>query len=286
MNKFLTYIKHLIRLSRLDKPIGIWLLLFPCVWSLGLAGDGLIFINHWWLLLFAIGAVAMRSLGCIYNDYIDRNLDKHVARTKNRPLASGAVSKKAAFALMIFWGIIGLWVLLHMNPFAVHLGFGSLILVAAYPFMKRITWWPQAFLGLTFNWGALMGFAALTGALPLEAYILYAACFFWTLAYDTIYGHQDKEDDFKMGIKSTARLMAGKTKLFLGICYGLCWGLLVIAGGIKDMHPLYFIACVFVLCHFVWQVYKVDLDNPNSCLKVFKSNMTIGFLMTIGVLLY
>ncbi len=283
MQNVFTKIKLLISLSRLNKPIGIWLLLFPCMFALGISAQGLISLHPIYLIAFFIGATAMRSFGCVYNDFVDRKLDRQVERTKTRPLASGQISSFTGLLLLFFWGLMGFWILMHFDPFTISLGLSSLLLVALYPFMKRWTWWPQAFLGITFNWGVLMGWSAVKEEITLPTLTLYAACFFWTLGYDTIYGHQDKEDDIRIGVKSTALLWKDKTKPFLIICYGLCWFLMVTTGLLTMQTLLYFVACLFVLCHFIWQIRFVDLSNPTSCLKVFKSNFIVGCIMTIAV---
>src|SRR6478736_4864241 len=208
------------RLARLDRPIGTWLLFWPCVFGLllGAAADERRFLEWrdlYYVALFAVGALVMRGAGCTFNDIIDRDIDAQVARTRGRPIPSGAITVWQAVAFLIVQCLLGLAVLLQFNWFAVALGAASLLLVAAYPFMKRITWWPQAWLGLTFNWGALLGFAAQTGRIDLADGMLYAGLIFWTLGYDTIYAHQDKDDDELIGVKSTARLFGRDSRKWI-----------------------------------------------------------------------
>src|SRR5215210_4928931 len=211
-----------LRLARLDRPIGSWLLLLPCWWSAGLAGVGAREpVNVWHLLLFFIGAFAMRGAGCTWNDIVDRNLDSLVERTRSRPIPSGQVSVRAAATFLVMQALVGLAVLLQFNRFTVLIGFASLAVVAIYPFMKRITYWPQIVLGLAFSWGALMGWPALFGRLDWPALVLYAGSIVWVIGYDTIYAHQDREDDALIGIKSTALLFQENTKPMLAVFYTL-----------------------------------------------------------------
>jgi 4-hydroxybenzoate polyprenyltransferase len=235
-------------------------------------------------VLFAIGAVVMRGAGCAYNDIVDKDFDAKVARTALRPIPSGQVSLKAAWIFLGALCLIGLAVLLQFNLYTIYLGMASLALVAIYPFMKRITWWPQAFLGLTFNWGALMGYAALTGRLDAAALALYASGIAWTLGYDTIYAHQDKEDDALIGVKSSARRLGVRTKPALYIFYGASLALLALAGALAGLHPLYFAALVAPAAHFFVQIARVDIDAPASCLAVFKSNRESGLLVLAALL--
>lgn len=217
------------RLARLDRPIGIWLLMFPCWWGTALASPT--FPSPWFLILFALGATVMRAAGCVMNDIADRDFDARVARTANRPIASGVISVRQALAFMAALSLVGLLVVMQFNPFTVLLAAASLILVALYPFAKRVTDWPQAVLGLTFNWGALVGWSAVTGGLDLPALLLYAAGFFWTLGYDTIYAHQDKADDAVIGVRSTALRFGNRTRLWLTGFYSVATLLLAAAGG-------------------------------------------------------
>ena len=222
-----------LRLMRADRPIGTWLLYLPCLWGLGFGainGAHPIGLIALYAGLFAIGAYAMRGAGCAYNDIVDRGFDGQVARTALRPIPAGEISVKQAWAFLGFLCLVGLLVVLQLNPFTIALSFASLGLVAAYPFMKRITYWPQAWLGLTFNWGALVGFAALTGGLNAGAIAVYVAGFFWTLGYDTIYAHQDKEDDALIGVKSTALRFGERTKPWLVAFYGGTIASFIVAG--------------------------------------------------------
>ncbi len=262
-----------IRLMRLHRPVGIWLLYLPACWAFALTDTSL-----QPYLLFLIGAVAMRSAGCIINDMADRKFDRQVERTRTRPLASGEVSMlEAALLLLLLLGISAS--LLLWLPIEVFwLALASLPLVALYPFMKRITWWPQAFLGLTFNFGALMGWAAATKTLALEAWLLYAAGFFWTLGYDTIYGHQDKQDDELVGVKSTSRLMGDATLHFVTLCYSATLGLLFLAG----LHPLFLL---LPAAHLFWQLSRLDIKNPTLCGRLFTSNQYAGAVIWAALLL-
>ena len=273
------------RLARLDRPIGTWLLLFPCWWSLALAVEPGAWPELWLMALFAIGAVAMRGAGCTINDMIDRDIDTKVARTATRPLASGALTMAQAWRFLALQLGIGLIVLLQLSWTAIWLGVASLALVATYPFMKRITWWPQAFLGLTFNWGALMGWAAVRDEIGWPAVLLYAAGFFWTLSYDTIYAHQDKSDDALIGVKSTALRLGADTKVWL-IGFDIAMLLLLVAalaaaevGWIADL------ALLAIGGHLLWQVRAVDLDDPTDCRVKFHSNRWIGWLLLAGIVL-
>ena len=274
-----------LRLVRIDRPIGTWLLLFPCWWSLALAaGAAGRWPDPWLFVLFAVGALVMRGAGCTLNDIADRDIDARVARTAGRPIASGQVS---VFQGVVFLGVqlfIGLLVLLQLNLFSIALGAASLLLVAGYPFMKRITYWPQAWLGLTFNWGALLGWAAVTGGLATPALLLYAAGIAWTLGYDTIYAHQDKEDDALVGVKSSALKLGAATKPWLIGFYTLA-GLLMLAAGLTAGLAWPFVAAMAaVAAHFAWQVKTVDIDDPANCLVRFKSNRVVGWLLLAGIL--
>ena len=272
-----------LRLARLDRPIGIWLLLWPCVWSIALAGEGRPDIAL--LGLFALGSLVMRSAGCVINDMVDRRIDAEVARTRTRPLASGELSLARAFVFLALLLLTALAVLLSFNTLTIVLGALALPLVVAYPFMKRFTHWPQAFLGLTFNWGALLGFAALQGGLKPSALLLYAAGFFWTLAYDTIYAHQDKEDDALIGVKSSARRLGGKTKPALAFFFAAALGLFALAGALEGFSLIYFAALLPALLHFAWQWRSLDIDAPASCLAIFRSNREAGLLLLAALLI-
>lgn len=271
------------RLMRLDRPIGTWLLLFPCWWGLFLALDSL---PAWGILgfvpLFAIGAVVMRGAGCTYNDIVDRDFDARVARTALRPIPSGQVSVRQAALFLVAQLLVGLVILLTFNRFTILLGVLSLALVFTYPLMKRVTYWPQAFLGLTFNWGALMGWAAVTGALGWPALTLYAGGIAWTLHYDTIYAHQDKEDDALVGVKSTALKFGARTRSWLAGFSAAT--VLLFALAVAGLGWPAWIAVALVTIHLTWQVAAVDLDNPADCLAKFRANRGIGWILLAGII--
>ncbi len=263
-------------LMRLDRPIGTWLLLLPGLWAIALAGGG----REWRLmLLFAAGAVIMRGAGCVVNDLWDRDLDRQVARTAARPLAAGTVTPRRAMVLLAALLFLGLLILLQLPRAAILLGGLSLPFIAVYPLMKRITWWPQAFLGLTFNFGALIGWAAATGGIALPALLLYAAGFFWTLGYDTIYAHQDIADDAAIGIKSSARRLGEKSKAAVALFYALCWLLLAAAFLAAHAGPVSLLALPAALLHLIWQLKTWTPDNPASALKIFRSNRDFGLIV-------
>ncbi|MET1027767.1 MAG: 4-hydroxybenzoate octaprenyltransferase [Dongiaceae bacterium] len=272
-----------LRLARVDRPIGTWLLLLPCWWSIALAAQPGHGPNLWLALLFAIGALAMRGAGCTLNDMADRDIDGRVARTAMRPLASGALSMTQA---VIFLGLllgIGLIVLLCLSRTAIWLGIASLSLVVVYPFMNRITWWPQVVLGLAFNWGALMGWAAQRDQLALPTIPLYLAGICWTMVYDTIYAHQDKEDDQLVGVKSTALRFGAETKKWLsGFAVAMVL-LLAIAFNAANLAWPAYLGLIAVAIHLAWQLLAVDLDQPKDCLAKFRSNRYLGLLLLIGI---
>ena len=274
-------------LARYDRPIGFWLLTIPCWQGLMLANinTGLGWIDLWYAVLFALGAVAMRGAGCTYNDIIDRELDARVARTASRPLPAGTVSLRQAWIFLVGQSLVGLLVLIQLPWPAILVGLASLLLVAAYPFMKRITWWPQAWLGLTFNWGALMGYAAAAGTVELPAILLYAGGFFWTLGYDTIYAHQDKDDDALIGVKSSARKLGNRTRPALWIFYGvtvILWALAAREAGFSHWFLLGFAG---VVGHLIWQTVRVDINSSKDCLAKFRSNIGMGYIMLLALLM-
>lgn len=265
------------RLARFDRPIGTWLVLLPCWWSTAMAGDG--WPDAVLIALFAVGALVMRGAGCTVNDLADRNFDARVARTADRPLPSGAVSIGQALGFLIGLSLIGLVVLLQFNPFAVWVGVASLVLVAVYPFAKRVTYWPQAVLGLTFNWGALLGWAAVRGDLAAPAIVLYVAGLFWTLGYDTIYAHQDKEDDILIGVKSTALKLGDATPIWLAAFYAAATALLALAGYLSGAAWPFYALLAVSAGHLVWQVATLDIHAPADCLAKFKANRDYGLLV-------
>jgi 4-hydroxybenzoate polyprenyltransferase len=275
-----------LRLSRFDRPIGSWLLLMPCWWSAALAAGVARDVSHLWLVivLFFIGAFMMRGAGCTWNDITDRDLDGKVERTRSRPIPAGQVSVKQAFAFLVLQALVGLAVLLQFNRFAIMTGIASLVIVAVYPFMKRITWWPQAVLGLAFSWGALMGFAVTLGRIDLTALMLYAGSIAWVIGYDTIYAHQDAEDDALIGIKSTARLFGAATHRALVVFYSLAVvliGTALVLGGAR--WPAWLGLVAFAI-HLAWQIRRLDISDPELCKRVFKSNRDAGLLLFAGLL--
>jgi 4-hydroxybenzoate polyprenyltransferase len=278
------------RLARLDRPIGTWLLFWPCVFGLllGAAADERRFLQWhdvYFVVLFAVGSLVMRGAGCTFNDIVDRKIDAQVARTRARPIPSGAISVTGAVVFLVLQCLVGLAVLLQFNWFAVGLGASSLLLVAAYPFMKRITWWPQAWLGLTFNWGALLGFAAQTGRLDVADGMLYAGLFFWTLGYDTIYALQDKADDELIGVKSTARLFGAAARQWVLRFYAVGFTLILAAGFTEHTGWPFAFALLLAGAHLLWQVKRLDIDDPANCLIVFRSNRETGALIALAFLL-
>tara|TARA_R110001592_G_scaffold136029_1_gene352731 strand:- start:612 stop:1541 length:930 start_codon:yes stop_codon:yes gene_type:complete len=271
-----------LRLARLDRPIGTWLLLLPCWWATAMASPG--WPAPWFMALFAVGALVMRGAGCTVNDIADRDIDKKVARTADRPITSGQVSVVQALAFLALQLGIGLAVLLQFNTYTVILGASSLALVALYPFAKRVTYWPQFVLGLTFNWGALVGWAAVTGGLEAPAVLLYAAGLLWTMGYDTIYAHQDKEDDVLVGVKSTALKFGDATGPWLAAFYGGTITLLAAAGIHAALHPVYFAGLAVAALHLTWQVRSLDLDDAKVCLARFKSNRDFGLIVLAAII--
>lgn len=274
-----------LKLARMDRPAGTWLLLWPCLWSILLASDVLSYNTVQLGILFGIGALVMRGAGCTYNDIIDRDFDDKVDRTASRPIPAGEISIRQAWLFLAGQCSVGLIVLLQLNITAIYLGIGSLALVAAYPFMKRITWWPQAWLGLTFNWGALMGYAAVAGEVSAASLVLYAGCMFWTLGYDTIYAHQDKEDDALIGVKSSARKLGDQTRLALAIFYGIFIIALLVVAGLESSSSILYIGVCIALGHLVWQVTKLRIDDAEACLQIFRSNTHFGWIIFIALLL-
>jgi 4-hydroxybenzoate polyprenyltransferase len=276
-----------LRLARLDRPIGSWLLLMPCWWSAALArvamGDP--WPPFWHLALFLIGAFAMRGAGCTWNDIVDRDIDAKVERTRSRPIPSGQVSVVQAFAFLALQALVGLAVLLQFNGFAIATGIASLAIVAVYPFMKRITYWPQIVLGLAFSWGALMGWAAAFGRLDTPALLLYAGSISWVIGYDTIYAHQDREDDALIGVKSTALLFGERTKAMLALFYGLAVVLIGAAGYMAGGGLVFLLGLAAFAAHLAWQVRRIDIDDPDLCLRLFKSDRDAGLILFAGLLL-
>jgi len=271
------------RLMRLDRPIGIWLLALPCCWGVALAAST---ISDLWLMLpFACGAVVMRSAGCIVNDIYDRELDAEVVRTQNRPLASGAIALWQAVLLLALLLLIGFGILLVFNRLTIILGIASLALVFGYPLMKRITWWPQLFLGFTFNWGALLGWTAVQDGVGLPPLLLYAAGVFWTLGYDTIYAHQDVRDDEIAGIKSTARLFGRYSLAWVALFYTLAIVLLALAGAAAGLARGFQTALVIATGFVVVELMRWRMNDPANCLARFRHNREFGLIILAGIIL-
>ena len=275
-------VRPYVRLARLDRPIGTWLLLFPCWWSIAMAWTGS--ADAVFFVLFGIGATIMRGAGCTYNDIMDRDFDAQVARTANRPIPSGQVTVGRAWLFMAALMCLGLLILLSFNRFAIVVGAMSLALIFTYPLMKRITFWPQFFLGLTFNWGALLGWAAVRGDMAVAPVLLYAGGILWTLGYDTIYAHQDRVDDAPAGIKSSARALGLGSKPWL---YGFYVGAAVLfaaAGAAGGFGWPYYAGLAAGAVQLLWQVRDLDMDDPADCLAKFKSNRLFGWLFLAGIM--
>jgi len=271
-----------ILLARLDRPIGWWLLFWPCAWGVALAGGA--FARFDLLLWMLLGAIAMRGAGCVYNDIVDRDLDAQVARTRGRPLASGAVSIKAAVAWLLILCAVGLVVLVQLPLLAALIALGSLALVAAYPFMKRITWWPQAWLGLVFSWGALVGWAAIAREVAAPMLFLYAGTILWVVGYDTIYALQDREDDALVGIRSSALRLGRHVRSGVAICYALAFILWSVAVWLIRPEPLAFVALVPAGLQLGWQVLTLDANDGGDALIKFRSNRFAGLLVFLACL--
>jgi 4-hydroxybenzoate polyprenyltransferase len=276
-----------LRLSRLDRPIGSWLLLMPCWWSAALAAG----LAHdlkrlpLILVLFLFGAFAMRGAGCTWNDITDRDLDAQVERTRSRPIPAGQVSVVQAAAFLALQALVGLVVLLQFNRFAVATGIVSLVIVAVYPFMKRITYWPQIVLGLAFSWGALMGFAVTLGRIDATALVLYLGSIAWVIGYDTIYAHQDRDDDSLIGIKSTALLFGERTRPMLASFYAVAVVLIGISGWMSGGGLIFTLGLIAFAAHLAWQVMRLDINDPKHCLVLFKSNRDAGLILFAALLL-
>jgi 4-hydroxybenzoate polyprenyltransferase len=274
-----------LRLARLDRPIGSWLLLIPCWWSAALAAMAAHALspNLAHLVLFFVGAFAMRGAGCTWNDIVDRDLDRGVERTRSRPIPSGQVSVTEALVFLAAQALTGLAVLLQFNLFAIITGIASLGIVAVYPFMKRITSWPQIVLGLAFSWGALMGWAAAFGRLDVAPLVLYAGAIAWVIGYDTIYALQDREDDALIGIKSTALLFGDRTRPILAVFYGLAVILIGVAGMLAGAGALFWLGLTAFAAHLAWQIARLDIGDPSLCLALFKSNRDAGLILFAGM---
>ena len=276
-----------LRLARVDRPIGFWLLALPCFWSIGIAyrSVGVPYPDIWTMLLFAVGAIVMRGAGCTYNDILDRDIDRGVARTRTRPLPSGQVTTSGAVTFMVALCLIGFVVLLNFNTLTIALGIAVLPIVALYPLVKRFSDWPQAVLGLAFSWGALMGYAAVHGRIDWPAILLYAGAVAWTIGYDTIYAHQDREDDGILGLKSTALKFGEATKLWLAVLYSIAWLCITAAGLGSDAGTVFLVGMAVAAAQLAWQVITLDIDDPDNCLVRFRSNRDFGLLVLAAILL-
>ncbi len=274
------------RLARLDRPIGWWLLLLPCWWSAALAAvaQGAPWPDPWHLILFFVGAVVMRGAGCTYNDILDRDIDARVARTRSRPVASGRISVRNAKLFLVAQALVGFLVLIQFNGFAILVGVASLGAVAVYPLLKRVTDWPQLGLGLAFSWGALMGWAAAFGSLDVAPILLYLGGVAWTVGYDTIYAHQDKEDDAIVGIGSTARLFGDNTRPWLAGLYALAVALFACAFAAAWAGIAAFVGLGLGAAQLGWQVGALRTDDGDTCLRLFRSNRDFGLILFLGLL--
>ncbi len=276
-----------IQITRLKKPIGYMLLFWPCAWGLTLAYDFKQSLNNYffYLTLFFLGSVLMRSAGCIVNDILDKEFDKRVERTKERPLASGKISWLVALTYSLILCIIALFVLLNFNLYTIILALGSMPLAFTYPLMKRYTYWPQLFLGITFNYGLILGWTSFTEQISLIPLVFYFGAIFWTLGYDTIYGYQDIKDDEIIGLKSTSIKFKKNSKLFLFICYLIFILCFFVGGYFSNFNHMYFLLLTFPIIHlFGYQIRSFKSDNPEGCLAIFKSNNNFGLIILLTIL--
>lgn len=270
-------------LARLDRPIGAWLLFLPGLWGI-LLGRTTVGESIRLIILFGIGSVVMRSAGCVVNDLWDRDIDRKVARTAGRPLASGALRARHALAFLAVLLAIGLAILLQLNRLSQILGVASLVLVGLYPLAKRVTWWPQLMMGFTFGYGAPMGYAAATGRLDAAWVALYVAAILWDLGFDTIYAHQDREDDALIGVRSTARLFGERTRPFLAACYAAAVVALLIAGWLAGVGPWFFPVMILPAALLARQVIALDINDPALCLRLFRANREVGLAIGLAIL--
>ena len=283
----MNHIKIFIELTRLNKPIGFMLLFWPCSWGLAYAYSLNKDINSFvhFLLLFFLGSVLMRSAGCIFNDIVDRDFDKKVNRTKTRPIASGKISIQQSIVYVIALCVLALIILIQFNNLTIILGFGSMFLAFSYPFMKRITYWPQLFLGLTFNWGIIMAWYAMGFQLSFDIILLYISAIFWTLGYDTIYGAQDMSDDEIIGLKSTSIKFKDKMKLFVTICYLISAISLVWLNFEKLSVNISTLILIIFFLSLIYQLFNFEQKKPSSCLETFKMNNFSGFILFLSLTL-
>ena len=281
-------IKLFIELTRLKRPIGYMLLFWPCAWGLTLAYNFSKSLNNYYfyLLLFFLGAVLMRSAGCIVNDILDKEFDKKVFRTKDRPIASGKISVKIAFLYAAILCLLALFVLLNFNQFTIYLALGSMPLAFTYPLMKRFTYWPQLFLGITFNYGLILGWTSIKGEIDIFAIIFYLGAIFWTLGYDTVYGYQDIKDDEIIGLKSTSIKFKGNEKSFLFLCYTLLFTFFLFGGHAMKFNNIFYFLLIIPFLHlFFYQIKTFKSNDPENCLKLFKSNNIFGLIIFLNILL-
>ena len=278
--------KIFVQLTRLDKPIGFLLLFWPCVWGLTLTyyynRETTLYLKY--IILFFLGSVFMRSAGCIFNDIVDKDFDTKVQRTKERPIASGKISILNALIYIILLCLMALLILLQFNLLTIILGMSSMILAFTYPFMKRITYWPQLFLGLTFNWGIIMGWTSISNSISIEPIVLYLAAIFWTLGYDTIYGFQNKNDDEIIGIKSTSIKFKNNAKSFVGTCYSLCVFFVLILCFMMEINKYFLVLSLFFILSLIYQIKIFKINNQESCLAAFKINNLTGFFVFLFIL--
>ena len=281
------HLKIFVELTRLNKPIGFMLLFWPCSWGLALAYSENQNLNLflYYLILFFLGSVLMRSAGCIFNDIVDKDFDKKVKRTKNRPIASGQINVKQSFIYVLILCALAFLILIQFNYLTILLGLSSMLLAFSYPFMKRITYWPQLFLGITFNWGIIMAWSSITNEISLEIVLLYLSAIFWTLGYDTIYGAQDMSEDEIIGLKSTSIKFKNYIKLFVGISYLIT--VILITYTFRDKVGINFFSILlflFIITLF-YQIFKFNKKKPKTCLKMFKLNNISGLTLLISLLL-
>ena len=281
-NNWISIIKPWYQLARLDKPIGFLLLMWPCLWSYTLGSTIFSYnISLKYIIYFILGSILMRGAGCTWNDLLDKKYDAKVKRTQSRPLASNKISSVNAIIFLIFQLFLSLLILIQFNNVTIIIGLLSIIPIIIYPLMKRITWWPQVFLGITFNWGAIMGWTAATGEITYHFVIMYIGCIFWTIGYDTIYAHQDKIDDNFLGLKSTAILFGSKTKFALSIFYLIFISSILIIINIIEIKSFLInsLFIFFIFAHLFSQIFFLNIDNPDNCLKIFKSNNSLGVII-------
>tara|TARA_B100000700_G_scaffold311171_1_gene392668 strand:- start:435 stop:1298 length:864 start_codon:yes stop_codon:yes gene_type:complete len=284
----MSHISIFLELTRLKKPIGYMLLFWPCAWGLTIGYNFQYGINQFlfYLLMFFLGSVLMRSAGCIINDIVDKDFDKNVERTKNRPIASGKISIKLAIVYSLFLCFLALLVLINFNKLTILLAISSMPLAFTYPLMKRFTYWPQLFLGITFNYGLLLGWTSINQNLDFIPFIFYFGAIFWTLGYDTIYGFQDIEDDEIIGVKSTSIKFKENPKFFLTVCYLLFFTFYILMGHMMNLNNYFFLISILVLIHlFIFQIYRFNLSNKSICLNIFKSNNFLGLVIFINILM-